>query len=434
MAPDAQVQTAGKKLGNLKHWQNLGYNTEALWGQCQGSDLYAVSATLATLSIQCSCPSHKRPCKHGLGLLLIAASTPASIVESSVPEWVQERLTKAQEATQRKEARIASKVERVGKQPTAAQQKTARKRQSQISSGIETLNLWLEDLVRTGLGSLETQPATFWEKQAARMVDAQAPGIASRIRRLSVIPNASPDWPAKLLAQLGHIALLTHAYTRLDQLDPKLQEDVRLMVGLNLKEEDVIIRGEHVEDDWLVLGQITDETLRGIARRTWLLGKMTQRAALIDQFTPTNIAFSKMIPTGVCWHGELVFWPGVASQRSMILVQEDNSTFIKEALPGTAHIEDFCDNVANILACQPWRDRFLCILCNVTLIYESAGDNWYIRDEHGNGLPLRAGNYWEPLALSGGQALDFAGEWNGETLIPLGFLLDGIYHIAERGQ
>jgi hypothetical protein len=73
--------------------------------------------------------------------------------------------------------------------------------------GLDALDLWLDDLLRQGLATVETQPATFWERQAARMVDAQAPGIAAR-----------------------------------------LQEDVRQAIGWTLKEEDVLAGGEVVAD------------------------------------------------------------------------------------------------------------------------------------------------------------------------------------------
>src|SRR5690242_2157132 len=107
MAPDTQVQSAGKKLGNPKHWRDLGQDAEAIWGECQGSSLYRVCIILSTLTVKCNCPSRKQPCKHGLGLLLIAATMPDSLVQGTAPDWLQERLTANKEAAQRKEARVA---------------------------------------------------------------------------------------------------------------------------------------------------------------------------------------------------------------------------------------------------------------------------------------------------------------------------------------
>ncbi len=219
LAPDAASAKAGKKLGTSKYWTNPGQSPDALWGECQGSALYQVRIECSTLTIQCSCPSRKQPCKHGLGLLFLVATSAEEVPESEPPEWVVTWLAKRAAANKRKET-LQSKT---GEAAAATQAKTVEQRKSQVAQGIERLDLWLNDLVRNGLGSLETQPFTFWEQQARQMVDAKAPGLASRIRTMGAIPNASPNWPEKLLAHCGQLALLTQAYARLDQLEPALQ-------------------------------------------------------------------------------------------------------------------------------------------------------------------------------------------------------------------
>jgi uncharacterized Zn finger protein len=433
MAPDKNSVAAGKKLGNIKHWNNLGYNTEALWGECQGSTLYQVRVELSSLTLSCSCPSRKHPCKHLLGLLLIAAETPSAIAEQEPPDWVLEWLGQRAAIKKRRETIEQKRQEPQTNDPNGTRQKRAAKRQSEVERGIEHLDLWLEDLVRNGLGSLETQSIAIWEQQAARMVDAKLPGVASRIRSLAAIHNATPDWPAHLLTRLGQIALLSQAFHHLEQLDANLQEDVRLMLGWTLEETEVLARGEHLSDNWLVLGQIQEETPRGRTQRTWLLGEHTQRSALLEQFAAPGLSFSKVIPTGVCWQGTLVFWPGTSPLRALIETRSGPAASITQSLPGNATIEEFCKTVAAILAHHPWRYRFLCTLCTVTPVFDQVTNRWYLRDRQGQGLPLKASEgFWQLLATSGGHALDLAGEWDGELLTPLGFLSDGIYHIAER--
>jgi len=102
LAPDSSSAAAGKKLANAKNWQNQGQNADALWGECQGSALYQVRVDLSTLTITCSCPSRKLPCKHGLGLLLLAVSTPRSVPHSEPPEWVTSWLAKRAANSKRK--------------------------------------------------------------------------------------------------------------------------------------------------------------------------------------------------------------------------------------------------------------------------------------------------------------------------------------------
>ncbi len=109
MAPDASSTTAGKKLANTKHWQQIGQNSDALWGECQGSALYQVRIALPTLTIQCSCPSRKQPCKHGLGLLLLAATNPEAVPVSEPPEWIATWLAKRAAVSKRKEPQESHK-------------------------------------------------------------------------------------------------------------------------------------------------------------------------------------------------------------------------------------------------------------------------------------------------------------------------------------
>lgn len=427
MAPDSASASAGKKLSNLKNWKNVGQNAEVVWGECQGSALYQVRLVLSTFTTLCSCPSRKQPCKHCLGLLFLAASSPDAIPETDPPQWIIDWMAKRAATAQRKEAKETASDK---KTTSASSAKTAQKRQAQVQKGIEQLDLWLNDLVRNGLGTLETQPSTFWEKQAAQMVDAQAPGLATSIRLLATIPNASANWPEKLLAQLGKLALLTHAYQRLDQLEPAMQESIRQLIGWNVKEDEVIAQGEHFTDTWLITGQVIDESDRGKTQRVWLLGKESRRTAYFQQFTPTNIPFSHHYPFGLQQPLELAYWTGVQAQRALLIEHKGEYTsWSEDHLPGHATIEAFFDEVTTLLATFPWRERFLCSLCNVTPFYDQESQRWSIIDQQHQSLPLRQGEHWLLFALAGGVPVDFVGEWNGEILTPIGALVNGSYHL-----
>ena len=122
LAPDSSSAAADKKLANAKSWQNLGQNADALWGECQGSALYQVRVDLSTLTITCSCPSRKRPCKHGLGLLLLEVSTPKSVPDSEPPEWVTSWLAKRAANSKRKASSEPQKAP--ASSPSAATIKT----------------------------------------------------------------------------------------------------------------------------------------------------------------------------------------------------------------------------------------------------------------------------------------------------------------------
>lgn len=429
LAPDANSASAAKKLGNTRTWKILGQNSAALWGECQGSALYQVKIDLSTLTTQCSCPSRKFPCKHSLGLLLLAASDSSVLPITEPPEWVASWLSKRQATSTRKQAK---EVQASSESSQATQTKRAEKRLILVAKGLDSLDLWLSDLIRNGLASVQTQPASFWESKAAQMIDAQAPGIAARLRFMATIPNSSRDWPQKLLEQLGRLALLTHAYRRINQLNPPLQEDVRQMIGWTLTQEDIAARGETVRDDWMVLGQVLDDEENIRVQRTWLYGTRSNRQALLLQFSAVGAPFPEIYPLGSHQEADLLFWPSAYPRRARFAAHRGEITPLKGRLPGEEHIDAFLAGVAAVLVCQPWVDRFLCVLRNVTPICNRNGDKWYVRDSRGDAIPLAKGEYWQLFALSGGNPVDLAGEWNGEALLPIGVMASGKYFLQAR--
>ena len=424
LAPDASSAAAGKKLGSAKHWKSLGLSADALWGECQGSALYQVKVELASLTSHCSCPSRKLPCKHCLGLLLIAATNQDAVPGGEAPEWVTDWLAKRQASSTRKQERATKAVDQP---PSANQLKTAEKRLATVKKGLDGLDLWLNDLVRQGLASVQTQPASFWEHQAARLRDAQAPALDTRVRRLSAIPNASPQWPEQLLAELGKIALLTHAFRREEQLEPGMREEVRQLIGWSLTQEEVNARGETVRDDWLVVGQVVEDVERGKTQRTWLSGLASGRAALVLQFSFAGQPFSEQFVTGSHQQADLAFWPGAYPQRAQVRARLSEIAPFQGTWPGAASIDEFLDGIANALGSQPWLEHFLCSLSEVTPVCSDNGAAWFARDNVGHALPLTNGEHWLLLALSGGHPVHLIGEWSGGALLPLGAVVAGQY-------
>jgi hypothetical protein len=430
LAPDSSSATAGKKLANAKHWQSLGQNTNALWGECQGSALYQVRIDLSTLTITCSCPSRKLPCKHGLGLLLLTVDAPKSVPYSEPPEWITSWLAKRAANSKRKESNEPQNSPTAT--PSSAAIKNAEKRRALTIKGLDLLDLWLNDLIRSGLASAESRPATFWEEQRAQMVDAQLEGLGNRVLRLGEIPNSSANWPERLLAELGKLALLSHAFRHIEQLEPSFQLDIRQLVGKPIKQEEVTALGETVTDDWFILGQRVDDNEKVRAQSTWMLGAQTRRTAQVLQYTFGQTPFAEVFPLGTRQNGDLTFWPGAAPQRARLEARRGEILPLQERLPGTDSIEEFLRQVASILALQPWQERYLCTLRNVIPVCHGKvkqGKQWYIRDSSGSVLPLTNDEHWRLLALSGGHPVDFAGEWDGESLYPLGIIVDTHYYL-----
>lgn len=137
LAPDESSKKSGKDLANPAKWVTRGINERAAWGECQGSGSkpYQTQVDLANLAFKCSCPSRKFPCKHGLGLLLLAARQPGLFTAADEPSWVKDWIEKRAAAKETKEAKAAED------RPVdeAAQAKRQQARQQKVKDGTAEL-------------------------------------------------------------------------------------------------------------------------------------------------------------------------------------------------------------------------------------------------------------------------------------------------------
>lgn len=414
LAPDAASAAAARKLAHPRDWRNLARSDIALWGECQGSALYQVRVHLPDATVKCSCPSRKFPCKHALALMLIAAGQPELVVVGDPPPWVVEWLAHRARTIERAE----QKPKKVTPTDPEAQARRVGQRLDRVREGIDALDLWMQDLVRNGLASIEAAGSSLWEAQAARLVDAQASGLASRLRGISGIPRATPEWAGELLADLGRLALLTHAFGRIDDLDAPLRADVRQLVGWTLKEEEVVAAGDLVEDDWLVLGQFVDEDERFRVQRTWLKGIRSRRIAMILQFAAGMAPFGDTFAPATHFEATLAFWPSASPLRALVHERKTVAVAWHDRLPGADSFASCLHDAARALGRQPWLGRLVCVVRDVVPVI-GQDERWSLVDRDRASVPLGGTGTWSMLAISGGHPIDVAGEWDGRVLRPL---------------
>lgn len=418
LAPDASAVAAGRKLGKPASWRGLGQNSEALWGECQGSALYQTQVALSDFASKCSCPSRKFPCKHSLGLLFLAADAPQAITEAPAPEWVTSWHEKRGAAQEKKQAR----VEAAAAKPVdeAAQAKRSEKRHDKVLAGIDQLDAFMSDLVRQGLARAQGQSLSLWDTQARRLVDAQAPGLAARVRQLGQVSGTSEDWAERLLAELGQLSLLTHAYRRLESLPPALAADVRRLVGFSLEQPEVVAHGDIVDDTWDVLGTVLDESDRIRTQRTWLRGVASRRTALFLQFAPPGGRFPEALVPGSRTSARLAFWPSAAPQRALLVERTSTHTASVDAVEGET-VRACRSRFAALLGQLPFLERDVFVLEGVVPAVTGSPDesSYALLDEEDQALPLARGNHDVLLATSGGGPLTVVGEWDGYALEPL---------------
>ncbi|WP_199816272.1 SWIM zinc finger family protein, partial [Streptomyces sp. NRRL F-4428] len=204
LAPDDASRKAGGRLGGAGPWSQIGGSASgSVWGLCKGSgsNPYRTVVDLTGPAYKCSCPSRKFPCKHALGLLLLWSAEGVG-EPGEAPDWAAQWL--ADRAA--KAARTASGT--TGPVDQEAARRRAERRAARVGAGVTELEQRLADLLRGGLAGQEHTGYAAWEETAARMVDAQAPGLAGRVRELGTIPSCGPGWPARMLEEAALLHLL----------------------------------------------------------------------------------------------------------------------------------------------------------------------------------------------------------------------------------
>ncbi|MBB4683059.1 SWIM zinc finger family protein [Amycolatopsis jiangsuensis] len=317
LAPDPASAKAARGLAVPQKWSGAGMSGRALWGACRGSGRtpYRTAVEPAGPAFRCSCPSRKIPCKHALGLLLLwsAGRLPAAEEPEWVRDWMSERAARAVRAPRAE-----------GPKDLEAAEKRARERLARVTAGAAELRDWLTDRVAAGLVGLEHTPEEL-SAVAARMIDAQAPGLAGGLHRAAALVGRGRDWPERLLAELSLLYLLADAVTRLDELPAPLAATVRSRLGFPVSTAQVRESGERVADQWLITGAADEEqdTLR--TRRTWLRGRHTGRDALVLSFAPPGRPLDNTLPPGYETTGELAFHPGAVPLRAVFTHRESTT-------------------------------------------------------------------------------------------------------------
>jgi hypothetical protein len=368
LAPDSGSASAGQGLASERKWTSLGVSDRAIWGLCQGSgkDPYQARVDMGEPAFKCSCPSRKFPCKHGLGLLLLFAKAHASFKAGAEPGWVSEwidgRADKAEKKTEKAKAVAEAPVD------LAAQAKRAAAREDRVRQGASECRIWLDDLLRGGLAAAQSSATTECERVAARMIDAQAPGLAGMVRRIARSMASGDGWEVRTLEHLGRVHLLLAAAERLVELPPALAGDVRVALGYSQPKEDVLA-GPGVSDNWTVVGQAFEEDDRLTVRRTWLWGKRTARAALVLDFAVGNQPLDTSLVPGMSFVGDVVFYPSGAPLRALVKSRGDSSQSVEVPQDdGQNSVRANLERFASALGANPWLTRWPMVLPRTRLL------------------------------------------------------------------
>ncbi|MFF3491010.1 SWIM zinc finger family protein [Streptomyces sp. NPDC002795] len=440
LAPDAASRKAGSKLGGPGPWSGTGSSAGAedsdegaVWGLCKGSgskpyqtivDIGGGAPGANGPGYKCSCPSRKFPCKHALGLLLLWAGGDAQVpAGQSPPEWAEPWLAGRQKRAGSQESAVSETGPGSAPADPEAARRRAERRAQRITAGATELEQRLADLLRGGLAQAEQSGYGLWEETAARMVDAQAPGLAARVRELGAIPASGPGWPVRLLEACALLHLLDQGWLRRDALPADLAATVRSRVGLPASDREPPLR-----DRWLVLSQYDTADGHLTTRRIWLHGTRSARTVLLLSYGAAGRAPALALPAGRTLDAAVSAYPGAGALRAELGEQfapADSDGIRPGAVrPKGVDVTSGLAAYGAALAADPWLESWPVTLAEVIPTRDPDG-HWQLADDEGkSALPLTAHaaaspGLWRLVAVSGGAPVTVFGECGPTGFRPL---------------
>ncbi|MFJ8820186.1 SWIM zinc finger family protein [Streptomyces sp. NPDC102467] len=428
LAPDASSRKAGSKLGLAGPWSETGSSDEgAVWGLCKGSGSKPYQTIVDTgggpngtgPAYKCSCPSRKFPCKHALGLLILWADgdtgTPAG---QGPPDWAGQWLEARRKRTGPEQDAAAGASGAAAPADPEAARRRAERRALRITAGASELEQRLTDLLRGGLAQAEQAGYGLWEETAARMVDAQAPGLASRVRELGAIPASGPGWPVRLLEECALLHLLDQGWLHRAALPDDLAATVRTRIGLPASS-----KGPALRDNWLILSQRDTADGHLTTRRIWLYGSESARTALLLSFGAAGRAPSLALPAGLTLDAEIAGHPGAGALRAE-LGEQFSAPVPSGGRPVGVDVAQALSAYGQALSADPWLESWPATLTDV-IPTQSPEGGWQLADADGKAalpLPTSAATspgLWRLVALSGGAPVTVFGECGHTGFHPL---------------
>lgn len=410
LAADASSRQAARALAAGRSWPLTGASDDgAIWGECQGSAAapYQTVVDLSGPAYRCTCPSRKVPCKHALALLLLWSDGTVAPDGDPPPDWVRGVPGGRQPPRDRGVPG--------GGSPGPARR--AGQREARVASGLTELDRWLCDQVRQGLAASQRAGYRHWDDIAARMVDAQAPGLAERLRALAAVPHSGPGWEGRLLEEYALLRLLSTAASKPAAWPAPLRDTVRSRVGFTVRQADVLASATPVRDHWHVLARRDVDQERIQTRRVWLRGQRTGRPALVLSFAAIGQSLDDSLAVGTQVDADLAFYPAAVPLRALVATRHGTGPAPLASSPAGAGVAGLLAGYAAALAADPWLDSWPAVLAAtpardpLPCLFDGAGD----------AVPLHpaAGGCWPLFALSGGRPLTVAGEWTPRGLWPL---------------
>ncbi|WP_419873532.1 SWIM zinc finger family protein [Candidatus Pristimantibacillus sp. PTI5] len=226
----------GNDLVRKNSFQKLARTEDGtlLFGECKGSgkEPYSCSADFVKTEqpvFRCSCPSRQFPCKHILGLLYAYAGGKTFDI-ADIPADIADKREKADKREEKKKETAAAPPGTETKR-RVNKNALAKKLASQLE-GIELAHKLVQQIVQSGLASLDKRSIRMYEDQAKQLGNHFVPGLQAAFREVFILINASDNHEAvyseafEMLAALHALLKRSRDYITARMEDPELPMDI----------------------------------------------------------------------------------------------------------------------------------------------------------------------------------------------------------------
>lgn len=435
-------------------WSDTGCDDRAVWGRhaAARAEPYSVivdhAPPVGDVRTRCTCPSRVSPCKHAIALLVMWArhEVPAGPAPDHVAAWIASRAPSSDASRSRPSAPSSPTgavpaADPVAGAPAADVAPTRQAddvgvgddRMRRLVAGLTELERWIDDRVRVGLGDPSIARYATWDDLAARLVDAQAGGLANRVRRIAGHVGSASDWQHHVLAEMGVLHVLARAGRRLGHLDPPWRDGVAAALGLTVRQADV--RAQVPETaTWAVMGRSDTVEDRIVVRRTWLRAldagdahddtRPDQGWAMLLGFAAHGQALESPVATGAVLTADVHRYPGAVALRALlgpVHAHDEQRVASSAVVPASPSVAAARASVGAMLAVEPWLER--APLCVVAAPTHDRGA-WVLADDTGSLDLLDTGDLPTMLAASAGRPITITAEWTPFGIAPLTVHLD----------
>lgn len=412
LAPDQPSLNAAKKLLKPAKWPLRGKAAavNSIWGQCQGSGSkpYYIMADVVEHGYKCTCPSRKFPCKHVLALMWQFSEGASDFNESEPPEWVHDWLgrkrkstsaasdqkTSEQKASDQKSAvkkditstqedikKVLSPEEKAKKEAAnlkrAAQNKA--KTMASINAGLQEFQHWVDDQLRTGIAGFIKHNHERCRNIAARLVDAKAAALASRLDEFpaKLMALSADQQAAMVFKELGQLLLLCEAW-----LTNNEDLDAHRAIATTENREHLLANTQalSITGNWQNIGEKTSTRRDGlISHASWLLNMDDNKprfALLLDHHPAATGRRDVTLATGAQITGTITYYPSRTPLRGLLIDQQAaEKADSTRSWPTSATELDIA--YAHYLSHTPWAEEMPHMLPLGRIMQDTQGQYWW---------------------------------------------------------